>query len=433
MLRPRLFISPLLLLLSTHVSAQLDLQGGDPKDSDACLSLSSVNELGFLSNGVDIWKNLNIDSILTNFVSGGLSQTWVKDFYLNEALTSDEAANAGDFDCTNENSPCVPVFGSCDKYQSAQAMSITFALVNAHRLLSIQIKAYDEAVNIFSADGNSVANDLFNHVSMGRDLGKFDVGAFFSGFEFGVELALPALGGVFVDALKAGLKKGLKTVVENAVESNFNLGDNPAKDPGPFIDSLRTAFKSNQDALRAVMAGYFNQGNTDPTLTSTPEDTVAYLQQGQFLAGFLTNGATEASATTDAAHEIVKQAAAPIIAATWRAEGVKVILLPEAGCDPTNFAQGCQSGNGPCGPFDFVANQDQLGSVDGKNLCIGVGRGFDREADANPKLQSFFMNPQDVLLNAAKCLVSGKNNDVPPAQTEDMANGFPLCTFALKS
>ncbi|KAF2815711.1 uncharacterized protein BDZ99DRAFT_457674 [Mytilinidion resinicola] len=152
MLRPTSIFSAVLLLISTQVSAQLDLQGADPKDSDACLSLSSVNELGFLSNGVDLWKSLNIDSILTNFVSGGLSQTWVKDFYLNEALTPDEAANAGNFDCTTENSTCVPVFGSCDSYQSAQAMAVTFALVNAHRLLSIQIKSYDEAVNIFSAE-----------------------------------------------------------------------------------------------------------------------------------------------------------------------------------------------------------------------------------------------------------------------------------------
>lgn len=381
------------------------------------LCTETSNSGGIVLDGTTPWQALNINNLLASYlVSNPPIDDWTGRFYRNDAAVNGNLPP--NFSCLSPGPNCKATPGLCTNYKSPEAMLITTALGNLHRVLSAQIASYDRAIEIFNANNQELAKVLFRDTPLGRDRFTFDTNAFFTGFFIGVDLAVPGLGGVLTTAIKSAIKTGLKTVGKDLIKANvpFNVGSDPTNNGLPFVQSLRETYAPLQASLRNVMAAYMDTGNTDPTLQSTAADTVAFLRNGEF-ANFIQK--TDKEMIEDAAREIVRLTAAPIIGGIWHEQGGRLSAVPGA----CNNAL-CPVQN--CGPFRFTATMAE------RPFCLDIGFGFDVPETLAGTVARFGIDLNQAAMNAAQCQFDQRSGIFPPVKTDIVRFGFPACTFVLK-
>ncbi|KIX02082.1 uncharacterized protein Z518_08021 [Rhinocladiella mackenziei CBS 650.93] len=368
-------------------------------------------------NGKAVWQGLGINDLLTQYlIDNPAIDDWSGRFYRDEAVL--EVQPEG-FSCLTENDNCQPKVG-CQFYDSTHAMLVSLSLGNLHKILSAQIRAYDRAIEKFDELDQNLARTLFKDTAFGRDRFTFDVAAFFTGFELGISLAFPALGGSLTTAIKEALKTGLQTVRDAAIDAAIDLGDDPTTDGKPFVNSLRATFEPLKQSLRNVLHAYMDTGATDPALVSPPADTVSYLRDGDLVDTILKS---DDELVEEAAKEIIKQTAAPVIAGIWNQQGVRMANFPENNCDPTV----CKAlGGGFCSPLRFLATDF------GDPVCLEIGVGFDIPENLGAVLNRFNIGFTQITLNAVRLsLLCHESNSLPRSALGSMlvlGEGWDLST-----
>ncbi|KFH45390.1 hypothetical protein ACRE_038210 [Hapsidospora chrysogenum ATCC 11550] len=369
-----------LLLTATLASAAFDVGNEQLFPSDFCADFrASDPDRPQIERGVEYWDRLGINAKLEAYITAHGKDDWVRTIAGDLLASHTTIVDNCDF---NNISECFKDT-TCDEFKHAHGAAIIQALKNLHLLLTAQADAYDTALALWEENDAERAKALFSEdISFGRRLGEFDVGAFFKGFLLGIELAVPAISKPLTTVIRKAIQKGvkaslpIKTLLVDELREEINLGDDPSKEAGPFLDSLRRTYDQEKRALRAVIESYFFRGNTDPSVESSAQDLVDFLQNGELLRGF---SQSKEELVQDAAREIVRQTlaaslerkAAPIIASVWRDEGAKIEFLVE----PT---------------------------------CVDLGGDFDLErGQVRAQISPFFMNGRDVILNAAKCKIDG--------------------------
>ncbi|KAK5045526.1 hypothetical protein LTR84_009144 [Exophiala bonariae] len=236
--------------------------------------------------GEDVWAQLGLDqTLLTYFRTHDLSN-WVDFFY---GFSVEAKLGPGDpsrLVCNNPEDSCDPSL-DCSVYDTKQAAIVSWAIKSLHDIISAEAAAYDDALTFLTNNDNAVAKSLFGDVAFGPDVneGANDPLFVLKSIIDSVTNYLPLFRPV--KFLAEGVLKVLKTV-RKVVQANtdFQIGDQPDVDAGPFVDSVRSTFTNTRAELRSQMGRWMGTGTITSDVHSSPEDTLSFLGSGSVLNSF---------------------------------------------------------------------------------------------------------------------------------------------------